>query len=149
MSRSSRSLLALLLATTWFSISAPAAADAAPPSVLIEQALRCELPTGKSVGVQKSLRRFGAKPTADGVADSFQLPKPVRPFNLDVTRVSASGAEVDTYIAVLPGARLEDVAKAANLKKGPAGYSRDTKFGTLQADVREHGDIWLMCTVLR
>lgn len=115
MSRSSRSLLALLLATPWF----PATADAAPPSVLIEQALRCELPTGKSVGVQKSLERFGAKPTADGVADSFQLPKPVRPFNLDVTRVSASGAEVDTYIAVLPGARLEDVAKAANLKKGP------------------------------
>lgn len=149
MSRSSRSLPALLLATTWFSIPVAATADAAPPAVLIEQALRCELPTGKSVGVQKSLARIGAKPTADGVADSFQLPKPVRPFNLDVTRVSASGAEVDTYIAVLAGARLEDVAKAANLKKGAAGYSRDTKFGTLQADVREHGDIWLMCTVLR
>lgn len=149
MSRSLRSLPGLLLATTWFSISAPATAAAAPPSVLIEQALRCELPTGKYFGVQKSLGRLGAKPTADGVADSFQLPKPVRPFNLDVTRVSASGAEVDTYIAVLSGVRLEDVAKAANLKKGAAGYSRDTKFGTLQADVREHGDIWLMCTALR
>lgn len=123
------------------------AATAATPAAVLEQALRCELPMGKADSVQQALKGLGAKPGAGGVSNGYRLPAPVRPFGLAVQQLSVSADEVETYIATLPGARLEDVAKAANLKPVAGGYGRDTKHGTLLADVRERGDIWLMCTV--
>jgi hypothetical protein len=122
-------------------------ATAATPAVVLEQALRCELPMGKAESVQQALKGLGAKPGAGGVSNGYGLPAPVRPFGLAVQQFSVSADEVETYIATLPGARLEDVAKAAKLKPVAGGYGRDTKHGTLLADVRERGDIWLMCTV--
>ena len=125
-----------------------AATHAAPsPAAIVEQALRCELPMGKSDSVQAALKSLGAKPGAAGVTGAYVLPKPVPAFGLAITRVSVNADEVETYIATLPGARLQDVAKAANLKQVAGGYGRDTRHGTLLADVRERGEVWLMCTV--
>jgi hypothetical protein len=125
-----------------------AAVHAAPsPAAIVDQALRCELPMGKSDRVQAALKSLGAKPGAGGVSGAYVLSKPVPAFGLTITRVSVNADEVETYIATLPGARLEDVAKAANLKQVAGGYGRDTKHGTLLADVRERGEVWLMCTV--
>lgn len=134
-------VLAVLLVPAAFAVAAPA------PAVIVEQALRCELPVGKSDNVHKALKSLGAKPGAGGVTGAYVLSKPVPAFGLAITRVSVSADEVETYIATLPGARLEDVAKAANLKQVAGGYGRDTKHGTLLADVRERGEVWLMCTV--
>lgn len=125
----------------------PAVAATPAPAALIEQALRCELPMGKAGSVRQALKGLGAKPGAGGAANDYGLPTPVRPFSLEVTRFSVTDDEVETYIATLPGARIEDVAKSAKLTQVAGGYGRDTKHGTLLADVRERGEVWLMCTV--
>jgi hypothetical protein len=133
-------LLCALCCSAW-------AAAPATPAAMVEQALSCETPMGKAAQVEKALARLGAKPGTRGVSGEHVLPAPVRPFGLPVTQVSVNADEVETYIATLPGVRIEAVAKAANLKKVAGGYGRDTRHGTLLADVREHGDVWLMCTV--
>lgn len=144
MSHCSRALFPVL-AMLLFPAALVQAASA--PAAIVEQALRCELPMGKSDSVHKALKSLSAQPGAGGVTSAYALPKPVSAFGLTITRVSVSADEVETYIATLPGARLEDVAKAASLKQVAGGYGRDTKHGTLLADVRERGEVWLMCTV--
>ncbi|MET0319773.1 MAG: hypothetical protein ABW069_03520 [Duganella sp.] len=139
------SLLATIAIPMMPAIAAMAAAPA--PAALIEQALRCELPMGKAGSVRQALKGLGARTGAGGVANAYVLPTAVRPFSLEVTRFSVTDDEVETYIATLPGARIEDVAKSAKLTQVAGGYGRDTKHGTLLADVRERGEVWLMCTV--
>lgn len=140
------SLFAVAVGSTAVAATKPAV-SAATPAATIEQALRCELPLGQFARVQQALKRAGARPGSDGVEGSHVLANPVHPFGLAVTRLSANADEVESYIATLPGARLEDVARAAQLKKTAGSYGRDTRHGTLQADVRERGEVWLMCTV--
>jgi hypothetical protein len=140
----SRIPLALLLSVL---CSSALAAKPATPAAMVEQALSCETPVGKADQVEKALAKLGARPGTRGVSGEHVLPAPVHPFGLPVTRLTVSADDVETYIATLPGVRIEAVAKAANLKQVAGGYGRDTRHGTLLADVREHGDVWLMCTV--
>lgn len=143
------SLFAVTVASTAIAAAKPAV-PASTPAAIIEQALRCELPPGQFDRVQQALKRLGARPAANSgqhIEGAYVLSSPVQPFGLAVTRLSATADDVESYIATLPGARLEDVARAAQLKKVAGGYGRDTRHGTLQADVRERGEVWLMCTV--
>lgn len=143
----SRLPFALLLSVLCSSVLAAKPATSATPAATVEQALTCEMPMGKAGQVEKALAKLGAKPGTRGVSGEYLLPAPVRPFGLAVTQLTVSADDVETYIATLPGAQIEAVAKAARLKKVAGGYGRDTRHGTLLADVREHGDVWLMCTV--
>jgi hypothetical protein len=78
----------------------------------------------------------------------YQVAKPiVRETNLDDHPHQRERGRGEAYIAALPRARLEPVAKAASLKQVAGGYGRDTRHGTLLADGRERGEVWLMCTV--
>ena len=126
-------------------LTSPAALAATSAASVVEQALMCEQGVGKAPAVEKALKSLGAK--LDAKSGDYVLPAPVRPFGLTVSRVTVNTDDVETYIAVLPGGKNTDIARAAKLKEVAGEYTRDTKHGTLQTGLRNHTEVWLACTV--
>lgn len=143
-----RSIPAIALAAVVFLGGPAAAKNQTDPSALVASALACELPNGKAKSVLAALRKLGAKPGPD--EGDFNLVKPITVFGMPVTRVNVmpDNDGVDTYIAIFPGASVDTVAAAAQLKSVGGSYQRDLKNGALSADVRDRKDVWLSCTAL-
>jgi len=137
----------LLLSTLLAVLAATAQAADNRAADLVARAFTCQLPDGQAPKVIEALHALHAAPGRD--ADDFVLPTPILVFGLPVTRVNAapSGGEgPDSYIAILPGAKLQGVASAAGLAPSNVGFKRESASGTLMADVHDRTDVWLSCT---
>lgn len=116
----------------------------------VTKALSCALGAGKAATVVSAAKNLGAKVSKDGT--DFILPSPITVFGLSVTKLNITptdGESPDSYIAIFPSANLREIAAATQLKSFAGGFHRDTKTGTLSADVRDKTDVWLVCTPTR
>lgn len=138
----------LVLATACLSVglNAYATDTKLAATTTIEKALSCELPKGKYKSVLKALSTIGAKANKDG---EYTLSTPVNVFGLQVTQLSISNDDVETYISTLPSAKLDEVGKAAKLKPLAGDYSSDVAHGTLSAAIRNRTEVALSCTVTK
>lgn len=126
-----------LLATSC-ALAAPAKLG---PADLVQQAVQCELPAGKSAAVLKAVKALGGKP--------HQFSRHTLAFTVfgqQAAYISVTDDEVEEYAAVFPNAKLEDIAAAANLKM-VGEYTRNAKKGRLTALKRNETEVWLVCTV--
>jgi hypothetical protein len=137
--------LALVTACLCAGISAYAADAKLAATTTIEKALSCELPKGKYKTVQKALATLGTK-AKDEV---YTLSTPINVFGLQVTQINISNDDVEIYISNMPGAKLDEVGKAAKLQPLAGDYQLDTKHGQLRAAIRDHNVVSLSCIVTK
>ena len=123
------------------------AANTQAAALTVTKALSCDLAGIKAASVVKAVKALGAR---RGTEDNeYVLPSPLTVFGLEVTTINVSpsdGENPDTYLALFSNAKVADIAAAAKLKPLDRDlYMRDTRTGHLQADVRNHHDVWLSC----
>ena len=133
-------IAAIALAAMHASHAAPAKLA---PADLLQKAIQCELPKGKSGAVTKAAKALGGKVNED---NHFALPSPLTVFGHQVSALSISDNYVEEYIAVFKNVKLEEIVAAANLKMA-GEYSRQGKNGRLAATQNNGRDVWLLCTV--
>ncbi len=118
-------------------IAAPAAKPT--PIELIQKAVLCELPKGKTDLVTKTVKKLGAK--FDGT-NVYTLP--FTAHGRQASAISISDQDAEIYIAVFKNITFQELRAAAGIK-GEID-SRETKYGTLQ--VSDHGkEMWTSCTL--
>ena len=122
------------------------ASMAAPPKVdpaqLLQQAIQCELPNGKSTAVAKALASLSKK--AGHGADNAM---PITVFGLPGTEFSVD-EDSEVYAVVFKNTKLEQVIAAARLKRDITDeFSRKGKTGLITASVADRTDVWLFCKV--
>ena len=113
----------------------------------LEQALACKALPSNFDRAESMLKQAGWN--SDQGITPVTLGAPIKVYGLSVSKVAVSrdGGE-QTYRSHLPGATLQQIAKAASLKLGEdrQTYRRVTKLGVLSAAM-EDGEATLTCTI--